>query len=566
MTQRKSQYVGSPSCHFVSFVVKVVLGLLTAGLAVINAAQTLPATEPQSKFKARAELVTVPVVVTDKSGTHLQNLKKEDFVVLEDGKEQKVATFEEILTPAGPLPRTSPQPNQFSNVVPGESSPTRLVMIVLDMINTPFEDQAYSKKQLLKYLGETLDSSQPISLMVITRSGLKVIHDFTTDPQVLIAALKKIQGQRQLVEEASQEAIPQGGDQLSQEISSLMEFQHQSEQAMESFQRRVAIIDTLEAMQQIAQSAAGLPGRKALIWASAGFPFSINDTTMVLTEGPRLDSLADVLPLYEKTWKALNQSQIAVYPVDVRGLVNPGFVNSQIRNPRSDYYSRAQWQHLDTLGTFQVFAQATGGRAFYNTNDLSTAFRKAAEDNASYYILGYYLDRTGKKTGWHKLGVKVNHEKVQIRARSGFFLTPPETELNEKTALQLALNSRLAYTAIPITARWQEVQPAAEGKKKVLFLLILPKNSAEIDEADNNHMSLEFAVLARTGAGTAADENSRTVEGHLKADSVKKIRESGLDYHGALTIPPGEYTVHFAVQDRIGGRIGSVIAPLKVAP
>jgi len=112
-------------------------------------------------------------------------------VVLEDGKEQKVATFEEIQTPAGPLRRTSPQPNQFSNVVPGESSPTRLVMIVLDMINTPFEDQAYSKKQLLKYLGDTIDSSQPISLMVITRSGLKVVHDFTTDPQVLIAALKK---------------------------------------------------------------------------------------------------------------------------------------------------------------------------------------------------------------------------------------------------------------------------------------------------------------------------------------------------------------------------------------
>jgi VWFA-related protein len=545
---------------------RIAIGVLTVGLAVIDAAQTVPAAETQTSFKVRAELVTVPVVVTDKSGAHIENLKKEDFVVLEDGKEQKLATFEEIQPPLGPLRRTSPQPNQFSNVAPGESSPTRLIMIVLDMINTPFEDQAYAKKQLLKYLADTIDSSQPTSLMVITRSGLKVIHDFTTDPQVLIAALKKVQGQRQLVEEASQEAIPEGGDQLSQEISSLMEFQQQTEQAMESFQRRVAIIDTLEAMQQIAQSAAGLPGRKALIWASAGFPFSINDTTMVLTEGPRLDSLADVLPLYEKTWKALNQSQIAVYPVDVRGLTNPGFVSSQIRNPRRDYYSRAQWQHLDTLGTFQVFAQATGGRAFYNTNDLSTAFRKAAEDNASYYLLGYYLDRTGKKTGWHKLGVKVNHEKVHIRARSGFFLTPPETEMNEKTALQLALNSRLAYTAIPITARWQDVKPSADGKKQVIFVLTLSRNSAEIDETDNNHIALEFVAVARTGTGTLADENGRMMDAHLKPASIKQIRESGLDYRGALTIPPGEYTVHFAVQDRLAGRIGTVIAPLKVAP
>src|SRR5207237_1490041 len=132
--------------------------------------------------------------------------------------------------------------------------------------------------------------------------------------------------------------------------------------------------------------------------------------------------------------------QIAVYPVDVRGLVNPGFINSQTRNPQRDYYARAMWRNADTLGTFQVFAQATGGRAFYNTNDLNTAFRKAADDNATYYLLGYYLDRTGKKTGWHKISVKVHHEGAQIRARSGFFLTPPEAELNDKTAMQLELS------------------------------------------------------------------------------------------------------------------------------
>src|SRR5690348_15696507 len=131
---------------------RIVLGVLTAGLAMISAAQTLPPDETQSSFKARAELVTVPVVVTDKSGAHIENLKKEDFSVLEDGKEQKLATFEEIQTHAEPVPRTSAQPNQFSNFVPGESSPTRLIMIILDMINTPFEDQAYAKKQLLKYL------------------------------------------------------------------------------------------------------------------------------------------------------------------------------------------------------------------------------------------------------------------------------------------------------------------------------------------------------------------------------------------------------------------------------
>jgi len=101
---------------------------------------------------------------------------------------------------------------------------------------------------------------------------------------------------------------------------------------------------------------------------------------------------------------------------------------------------------------------------------------------------------------------------------------------------------------------------------RYIFLLTLPRNSAEIDESDNNHMLLEFAVLARTGAGVVGDVSANTMEGHLKPDSVKKIRENGVDYRGALSISPGEYTVHFAVQDRLAGRIGSVIAPLKVAP
>ena len=74
-------------------------------------------------------------------------------------------------------------------------------------------------------------------------------------------------------------------------------------------------------MQQVAQALAVFPGRKSLIWASGGFPFSVSDTTMQLAPAGR-DTLSDVLPLYEHTWQLLNDAQIALYPVDVKGLQN----------------------------------------------------------------------------------------------------------------------------------------------------------------------------------------------------------------------------------------------------
>jgi len=542
--------------------------LLASGLALVSPVFGQTPANAKSTFKARAELVTIPVVVTDKSGTHIQNLKKEDFVVLEDGKEQRITSFDEIQKPTNPVWRIPTQPGRFSNVLARDAAPTRLTVVVLDMINTPFQDQAFARQALLKFLAESLTGDQPTALLVIRRSGMQVIHDFTTDPKLLVAALRKITGEKQPLEPASVAALPSGGDGLSQALQRLMQLERASEQEMESFDRRSAVMTTLEVMQQIAQSCAGLPGRKAVIWASGGFPFSINELTMALKEtGPRLSLPTDIWPLYERTWKALNDAQIALYPVDVRGLVNFRHVSAEMGRPEGSYYSHAEWQHFDTVATFQTFAAATGGRAFFDTNDLKAAFQKASEDNSSYYVLGYYLDRTGKTAGWHKLSVKVAQKGARIRARSGFFLTREGPEQTDKTGLEIALTSPLAYTAIPITGQWLEVLPAMEsGKKKVTFLLTMPANFAEIDEDHNNHALLELAAVARTASGQAAGEMSKTVDVHFKPDSLRQFREHGMDYHGYLNVAPGEYTVRFVVEDRLSGRIGSVAATLRVAP
>ena len=530
------------------------------------------------KFSARTELVLIPTLVTDKSGNHITGLKKEDFTVLENGAEQKIATFEEITSDPHRLSRPK-NPNEFSNSMAGETSSRRITLLMLDLINTRFVDQVYARKDLLKYLTQSVDQREPTALYTLTRSGIHVVHDFTTDPRVLVAALHKVKGDssqmvdsQEDVEAITGSASPDGSagvdpSQVQTEAQQLQTMMEDSELNFQSFEQRVAITYTLEGMQQIAQALAGFPGRKSLIWASGGFPFSVSDSTMQLAPAGR-DTLSDVLPLYEHTWQLLNDAQISLYPVDVKGLQVVGLPSASVRNPGKNYGRNMTWRNLDTQGSFEVFASMTGGRPYFNSNDLVKGFREAVNDSAQYYMLGYYLDRSKTKSGWRKLAVKVKREHVDVRARSGFFVSnatvnPESTRNND---ISTALQSPLDYTSLALMARWGAIEAGKEaGKKRVNFQMRLAPETVLIDGADNNHVVLEFVALAKTPEGKQADlPVGMKVENHLTADKALEVRQKGVVYSGALEVAPGEYTVRFVVRDDLSGRVGSVSAPLKV--
>ncbi|HYX48459.1 MAG TPA: VWA domain-containing protein, partial [Ktedonobacteraceae bacterium] len=152
-----------------------------------------PAPESVATLKSRSVLVVVPVVVTDKSGNHVSGLKKEDFTVQENGVEQKVSFFDEIATSPQRMARAKSQSNTFTNILPEQSSSRRVTIIILDLLNTKFQDQKRVRDDLVKFLAG-LDATEPTALYVLTRNGLKVIHDFSTDPKILIAAVHKLKG------------------------------------------------------------------------------------------------------------------------------------------------------------------------------------------------------------------------------------------------------------------------------------------------------------------------------------------------------------------------------------
>jgi len=542
---------------------------LAASLIALAASAQAPQTNDKAPiFKARSELVLVPVMVT-RSGAHVPDLKKEDFTVRENGSEQKIAVFEEVTTAPKPVRRVGEAKNEFSNFLQDEPRPSRLTIIVLDGINTPFTDPVRGRQELIKSLAESLRSGEPVALLSLTRSGVKMIHDFATDPRVLAAALKKARSGQPNITQADLDALKQAftteedAQQAQQsfqsETQTIEAFVRESHQEMTAFLRRVVITLTLQGMQAIAQAVAGIPGRKAMVWATAGFPFTLSGFDM----GQQFE---DLLPLYERTWQLLNDANIAVYPMDVRGLVNPLSIAADVMGMSPNLVTRQTDLHASTIGTFQTFAEMTGGRAFYNRNDLDKCFEDAAQDSASYYLLGYPLDRTGAKTGWRKLDVKVAAPHADVRARKGFFLTDSSADpaRTKQEDITLALDSPFDFTALPVEVKIRETQPSG-GNRKVLLDIAIPAGSGLVNELDNNHLSVEIVTAATDAQGKKAGGFAKTIEGHLKPETLASIKSRGIAaFTGSLDLPPGEYTLHVVVRDNTQGRMGSASGELAV--
>src|SRR5262249_9360889 len=190
-------------------------------------------------------LVQVNVVVHDKKGEPVGDLKQEEFTLLDKGREQKIAVF--AVDSADTKRKAWPPlpPNLFSNRVQRADTPTAITGILLDGLNTKFEDQAYAKKQIIKFLG-TLQPQDRVALYLLG-SHLRVLHDFTNDADHLVKALAKYHGRISGELDAADPAPrdPTGSDELDQFLSN-------ADQVISDFYNVNRAKWTLEAMEAIA--------------------------------------------------------------------------------------------------------------------------------------------------------------------------------------------------------------------------------------------------------------------------------------------------------------------------
>jgi hypothetical protein len=231
-------------------------------------------------------------------------------------------------------------------------------------------------------------------------------------------------------------------------------------------------------------------------------------------------------------------------------------------------YKAGATERANTMNAMEQLASSTGGKAYYNTNDLADCFKRAVDDSSSYYLVGYYLDTKNTKPGWRKLKVslrdKGREKEVEMRARSGFFVTNATVnpDVQRKKDLDFAVLSPFDSTGLPMTVRWLGTSPDGTNKK-VQFGLQLPSNALTL--GPKNLLAFDYSAMAYTTKdGKQANSMEKTIQGNIADDRVTQLQAQGLGFKNELSLAPGAYTVRFVVRDDVTGKVGSVTAPITV--
>jgi VWFA-related protein len=499
-------------------------------------------------FRSTTEIVLVPAIVTKGPEGHLSGLKKQDFAVFQNGKRQDIAFFEEVTTSSSLPERNVGSPNEFTNTLKKTATPKRLAIIVFDTMRTPFQDQVYARHQLIQYLASIVEPDQSIALYSLSLRELKVIHDFTTDPKVLVAAVAKVKalGPETVAYDSSLGTTASAREvtMVNQEAKDLLAFRNEAAEQISVLQQEIIYEKTRAYLHQLARAFAGVPGRKSVIWVASAPPN----------------------PDWE-TIRMLNDSQMAIYPVDARGLTTPEYESAVPQKFGTSPVLAQIEANQNTIFRFRNLAEMTGGRAYFNRNDLQNSFREAVNDSAKYYLLGFYIKNQNRKVGWQQLTVKVSSKGAQVRTRSGFLSRgdPGKIPSGEED-LKWALSSPLTYTEVQFEARLlNSVARITEESATARFQLVLHDVSGLIVARDRNHLRMEFVVQASNQAGMEVAQSAQRIDTHFKEEEMERISATGtLSFENQLDLPPGQYKIKFVAFDTLGGRLGTLTFPLDV--
>lgn len=516
-------------------------------------------------LRATTRLVAVDVVALDNQGRPVTDLKAGDFTVLEENNEQEIKVFSfQHPAPAGAVAeRPKLPPNVFSNA-PSFRANSSFNVLLLDAINTAFENQSYAQQEILAFL-KKMPSEQPVAIYSLVGNKVQLLQDFTTDVSQLEAAAKKFRGQISLLMSPRADTAD-----VPRRLAGVMH-------RVESDRIKFRVDYTVAALTYIAQSLAGYPGRKNLIWISEAFPFDVHSDLQVSGAFDFESHSEDVA----KAANALINSQVAIYPLDPRGLTAPAFFSaansgrdSNGQALRGSDLQNALSAESDSLwadhSTMNDMAGRTGGRAFYNRNDLAESIRRSIDDGSTYYTLGYYPDNKKWDGRFRKIHVKVNREGIKLRYRLGYYAVDPRQRREpdpkkQERAFIEALNLEVPASASVIFKAGVAARSAATKDKLPVNFIIDPRSLLFDLQSDGaEHAKVNCGGRVYTEKGKPLRLQASTVEVHLSPDSFQKVMQSGFPCKLELDLPNGTYMVRLGVMDDRSGLIGTTNAKVTV--
>ncbi|HTV81873.1 MAG TPA: VWA domain-containing protein [Acidobacteriaceae bacterium] len=578
-------------------------------------AKRKPPAQPQSgaapAFSVTSRIVLLDVVVLNHNQP-VCGLKTRDFQVLEDRQDQRIEYFQshcgKDAKPEQALPKPpSPPPHTYDNlpVTPVTDSVT---VLLLDGLNTQVADNQYLRLQMIQYL-RNLPPGQRIAIFALG-SHLRMLQGFTTNSEQLLAAIssRKATPAASLLPSASHTfAQRQELDTLReagispQTIMNMKNFMSESD--TQETGMRVSM--TLEAMQEMARYLSGIPGRKNLIWFSGSFPVEFYSDV----ETPTGNTYTVITGSFQDQLKAtaamLAAARVAVYPVDVRGvLVEPMFDASQ----QTDYGEvinsvpvgqlrfahdgmLADLERIEEHGTMIMLAKETGGRAVYDSNALKEAVADALSDGEHFYTIAYTPRNADFKGKWRKIDVSLDVEpakgKYKLLFRHGYFATSgtPEQDTGEQGERQVFAaamqdgvppSSQILFKARvvapdkhpptgPILGQNQKMKD--RGARYVIDYAISLRH---VDLALAPHGVHAGRVIVEAVAfndeGNPVNWISNVAPIALTPAVWNMYAEDGLQVHQVLDVPKEEIRLHLGVYDPASGNVGTMEIPIQAGP
>jgi VWFA-related protein len=582
---------------------------------------------PLLTLKVSTRAVVVDVVVTDGKGHPVKGLPQEDFQLTEDGKPQSVRSFREfsgaVTAPESPpLAEPTRRTNIFTNAIHGPD-PGAVTMILLDLLNTPAQDQMYARDQLIKFL-EAKPKDERLALCILSSgaSNLTLVQGFTPDDALLLAAVRSKKGRPESprwqgagVEAANSVntvgILAQGGrssgfGNLLGALQGMQDLQH-----VEETDSRVNI--TTDSMIQLARYLSAIPGRKNLVWLSESFPIAIGIIESVNNTSADNRNYSEKL---RHMTNMLAESQVAVYPVDVRGLVAGGFeassTGSMISPPPLDPSTVGTakiltptpqtpqgFGELDELvserNTLADVAQATGGKAFFSVNDIRGAITTAIEQGSAYYALSYTSTNKIYNGKFRKIKVALAQKQkgYSLHYRQGYFAEPenskaPDADLARSTrmmAMQHAsppsrqilfsatvvpagkktMNHAEIGEVIPVSSKKPILPPLVDVQHYAIDYLLDGSAVHFVPEQNGTYRSILTLMAASfNNQGTMLTGLSHVGISNLQPSVYKEAISGKLVLHEEANVPTQAAYLRLGIQDQMSGHIGTIEIPLPV--
>jgi VWFA-related protein len=483
-------------------------------------------------LSTQARLVVLDVVVLDAHGQPVTGLDRSQFTIKENGVPERLLSFE--ATAAHGIPAATALVKSSADLRRIGQAPVAL--LVLDELNTKFEDMAYGRQEMERYLqSQPAVLPQPTLLVAAGDRKFVVLHDYTQSRDDLEAALRAHRPQYP----AQMMRSPTGYG------------------ALERMAQTLGVLDSL------ADSTRGTPGRKNILWIGEGY--AAVDPTQIDAAGQ-----AELQRVIRTTTDRLLAARVTLYMVDPSGVVSKGDDAALLTGDPDTIAT--QGPVLQGIGPadgkldFAGFAAATGGKVFSGRNDVDREIREGMAQGAEYYTLSYApqgfsgaASTSDDAAPYRKIRVTLKNPSLHAVTRDGYYAgavkvdAPPAADARHtagqlKFDLASAATSRLAYDGLNV-----EAQPTPGG----FVIRVVAEGLEWKSAADGTRFAEVTAAVVcfdAKGRGLAQQVNELTLRIGAQESTRDGIRSS---IPVVIDVPPKTARVRFVVRDAATGKIGT---------